>query len=340
MLYGQMTSVLPTLRTGYKGLAATPLTVTNTFITASVLWVNCVEAIVHFNDYLLALGTNKDNTWTNYVVYMKKSHRGKKGGREADENGNGIKPFAINEMTMLAYYKKIHPERFFLFPVVPKYDAYKNSRHTVNVSNYSPGGSEVGPVTGSGIWDPNSWGQYIGGTSGSEGKNKGFSEPTHIAGQAMRMNIDCRPAMLCTNKTMPIRKATDLTTPLSKYSPKPASKASRKLKEGINRNLRGKPPPEEKVSEGGLETPGATPQEEVFRKDREALLKHTLFANGTVTVLYEKKGQNEIDSRGLMKCYTAPHVRCSPSDPWTPLWNLHVHSKQTVLYKSQPCSCA
>jgi hypothetical protein len=109
MLYGQMTSILHTLRTGYKGLAATPLTALptamNTFITASVLWVNSVEAIVHFNDYLLALGTNKDNTWSNYVVYMKKSHRGKRGGREADENGNGIKPFAINEMTMLAYYK-------------------------------------------------------------------------------------------------------------------------------------------------------------------------------------------------------------------------------------------
>jgi hypothetical protein len=60
----------------------------------------------------------------------------------------------------------------------------------------SPGGTEIGPVTGSGILDPESWGQNIGGTSGTKGKDKGFSDSTHIARQAMRMNINSRPAMI------------------------------------------------------------------------------------------------------------------------------------------------
>ena len=38
-------------------------------------------------------------------------------------------------------------------------------------------------------------------------------------------------------------------------------------------------------------------------------------------------------------CYTAPFVRCSEDSPWTPLWNLHVHSKHTQDYKSVPCDC-
>jgi hypothetical protein len=32
--------------------------------------------------------------------------------------------------------------------------------------------SKVGPPTGLGIWDANSWGQYIGGTSKKRGKDK------------------------------------------------------------------------------------------------------------------------------------------------------------------------
>ena len=38
-------------------------------------------------------------------------------------------------------------------------------------------------------------------------------------------------------------------------------------------------------------------------------------------------------------CYTAPFVRCNESDPWTPIWNLHVHSKQTEKFRSVSCRC-
>ena len=39
------------------------------------------------------------------------------------------------------------------------------------------------------------------------------------------------------------------------------------------------------------------------------------------------------------QCYTAPFVRCGDSPIWTPLWNLHVHSKHTQDYKSVACPC-
>lgn len=38
-------------------------------------------------------------------------------------------------------------------------------------------------------------------------------------------------------------------------------------------------------------------------------------------------------------CVTSMHVRLGASYPWTPLWNLHVHSKHTARFRSLPCTC-
>ncbi len=48
------------------------------------------------------------------------------------------------------------------------------------MSDFAPNGREVGPDTGGGIWDPNSWGQLIGGTHSKRGRDKGFSDASHI----------------------------------------------------------------------------------------------------------------------------------------------------------------
>ena len=39
------------------------------------------------------------------------------------------------------------------------------------------------------------------------------------------------------------------------------------------------------------------------------------------------------------RCYTAPFIRCHEQASWTPLFNLHIHSKQTSQYVSQWCPC-
>ncbi len=80
---------------------------------------------------------------------------------DPDKNGIGIKPFAVNEMSMLAYYHELYPHEFHLLPVVAAYP-YVLNKYVCNMSDFGPGGKEVGPPTGHGVWDPNSWGQFMG----------------------------------------------------------------------------------------------------------------------------------------------------------------------------------
>jgi hypothetical protein len=155
LIYGSYTSLLKVLREGYNGLAATPLNANKSFITASVFWISSLKAMQNFNNFLIDLGMNKDGLWKDYLTWLRPYGCCKHGGIDQDKDGNGIKPFAVNEMSMLAYYKSIEPN-FFNLPVVPKYDYYLN-RYICNMSEFGPNGREVGPATGDGIWDPNSW---------------------------------------------------------------------------------------------------------------------------------------------------------------------------------------
>ena len=107
-------------------------------------------------------------------------------------------------------------------------------------------------------------------TSSKNGRDKGFTDASHIAGLAVRMG-GCRPHMIC-----------------------------------------------------GKRSTHLLPE------------KRRVASNGTSPAL---------------ECYTAPYVRCGnmedisqsedaqKGDEWTPIWNLHVHSKHTVNYVSEPCEC-
>lgn len=121
---------------------------------------------------------------------------------------------------------------------------------------------QVGPATGHGIWDSNSWGRHIGGTHSRKGKDIGFTDASHISGQAIRMS-NCKISMECGNQT---------------------SSSSR----------------------------GATNESAI----------------STVEVVSAAHG-----------CHTAPFVRCGGDSHWTPLWNLHVHSKHTEKFRSLPYIC-
>ncbi len=71
----------------------------------------------------------------------------KHGGINPDASGRGIKPFAVNEMSMLAYYHEIAPKEMMLFPVVPQFN-YNLNKWVTNMSEYAPYGREAGPNTG------------------------------------------------------------------------------------------------------------------------------------------------------------------------------------------------
>lgn len=268
LLFGQLTSILDVLKKGYP-LAATPLNANKSFITASVLWIGSLHAIIQFNDFLLALGMQIDESWKSYLKWLRQFACCRHGGVDPDEHGKGIKPFAINEMSMLAYYHELYPQSLKLLPVVPVHN-YVLNRFVCNMSEFGPGGTEVGPDTGLGIWDANSWGQHIGGTSHAKGRDIGFSDPTHISGQAMRMS-GCRVHMLCGNQSY-TKHHSHYMTAISNF------------------------------------------KEEFAR-------------SGVVAVA------------SLAICYTAPFVSCGGGTDWTPLWNLHVHSKHTEKFRSVLCNC-
>jgi hypothetical protein len=161
MVYGRYTSLLPVLRGQYDGLAATPLNVYKSFITASVMWISSYHHLYVFNNFLLELGNNHNGIWDNYLTWLRPHACCKPGGFAPDKDGYGVKRFAVNEMSMLGYYHNIEPTLFKVFPIVPAH-TYLLNRHVINMSTFGPEGSDVGPPTGHGIWDPNSWGQFIG----------------------------------------------------------------------------------------------------------------------------------------------------------------------------------
>jgi hypothetical protein len=339
MLYGKFTSLLPVLRTGYQGLAATPLTANKSFITASVFWVANLRALLEFNDFLLELATNTNKRWRQYLDWLRpygawnliayfsanmqistssifpycfllclrcsktktfclfsstcyRTGCCRPGGVDPDKNGNGIKPYAINEMSMLAFYHHVRPTEFKLFPVVPTFE-YVLNKYVMNMSLFGPGGSDVGPATGHGIWDPNSWGQLIGGTSTKKGRDKGFTDGTHIAGQAIRLN-PCEFKMMCGNQTV------------APYAEPPAGLRKYLSWDGTGRGR--------------------------FNVNVSDAVMQKLSAK-------EKSDLRWWSDHQETQCYTAPFARFSASSPWTPLWNLHVHSKHTLDYVSAPCPC-
>jgi hypothetical protein len=279
MIYGRFTSILPQLRHFYP-LAATPLNIEVTFITASVFWVANLKSLVQFDDYLLGLALNTNKTHDRYIDFLRPSSS-KEGGLYPDASGNGVKIFAINEMSMLAYYHSLYPKELVLLPVVPAHP-FPTTRYTPNVSEFGPMGTRSGHVISHAVWDPNSWGQFIGGTYDYKGKNKRFTDATHIAGVAIRVGV-CQVVFWCSNIT--------------------------DVDYGFHHDRHGRHHLHHKMHHG-----------------LPALALSSL--NSSVTGS-KRKGH----------CYTAPFVRCGDDKQWTPLWNLHVHSKHTIDYKSSFCDC-
>ena len=76
-------------------------------------------------------------------------------------------------MSMLAYYHHLEPTSFYLFPVVPHFP-YILNKHIANLTDFGPFGTQVPGPTGEGIWDPNSYGQFLGMSKKEEEYNTPF----------------------------------------------------------------------------------------------------------------------------------------------------------------------
>lgn len=343
MMYGRITTILPILRASYP-LAATPLNCPLTFITASVFWVAKLEYLVEFNDYLLALGHNTNTTRDSYLNWLR-PYAKKKGGAYADENGDGIKPFAINEMSMLAYYHLVHPLNLKLLPVVPAH-SYLLNKYVCNMSLFGPEGTRVGAPTGHGIWDANSWGQYMGGTSSKKGRDKGFTDASHVSGQAIRMSR-CRAQMICANISEFQYGFDDHAVSAQLFNfPKSDGAEEEKGHIGGGGGGGGGGNVHHSNHHGGHhlrirhDTAGAAADTKI-QSDNTIRRRRLQEERSSVQAVSSGDGNSNNNSLFGMsgRCYSAPFVQCGDDLHWTPLWNLHVHSKHTMEFKSELCPC-
>lgn len=195
MLYGDTSLVVNELTTRYNSsLVATPLNTRILFITASILWVPSVSVLKSFNDFIIELVQNKRNldsygSWTAYMKFLLS-----RGGKKKDGT---VSMYAINEMSMLAFYREMHMDRFLLFPVIPHYQ-FPVHKFFANLNLYVPNKGISSDFLGTGLFDAGSYGQYLDGTHAL--LRPGFSDGNHIAGLAMRVtNGLCTVKMLCTN---------------------------------------------------------------------------------------------------------------------------------------------
>lgn len=122
-----------------------------------------------------------------------------RGGMFPDASGNGIRPYAVNEMSMMGYYHELNKTEMEYLPSMPQGAHVLNKRH-FNVTEFTAGGREVGPSTGFGVWDSGSYGQYIGGTPRFRGRNKGFIDFGHVIGQGI-IRAGCTAKFMCGNTT-------------------------------------------------------------------------------------------------------------------------------------------
>ncbi len=195
MLYGDTSLVVNELTTKYSSsLVATPLNTRILFITASLLWVPSVSVLKSFNNFIIKLVQNKENQdsnnlWTEYMKFLLS-----RGGKKKDGT---VSMYAINEMSMMAFYRETHMDRFLLFPVIPHYQ-FPIHKFFANLNLYVPNKGISLDFLGTGLFDAGSYGQYLDGTHLL--LKPGFSDGNHIAGLAMRVtNGLCTVKMLCTN---------------------------------------------------------------------------------------------------------------------------------------------
>ena len=78
LLYGSLSTIVPTLRKSYRGLAATPLNSPLVFITASVFWISSIQSIVGLNNFFLELSTLK-RLWREYLLWLQAHGAGRQG---------------------------------------------------------------------------------------------------------------------------------------------------------------------------------------------------------------------------------------------------------------------
>jgi hypothetical protein len=206
ILYPSLTGMLPDLR-NYKYVACQPLTKGAYFGTASALWIGSQEGIERMVKYLYDLMDVKGKLVKEWLTdHGMKYGRRKKGGLYPNRRGEGITSHYFNEMAMIGYYAFRDPVHMQWLAPLPPSD-YPPKRRPAqfdlnpwkSAGTRSAAGNHVGPPVMDVVWDPNSYGQFMGGTHRGH-RGAGFLEWDHLIGYAFVKN-PCKARMVCSNAT-------------------------------------------------------------------------------------------------------------------------------------------
>ena len=171
----------------------------------------------------------------------------------------------------------------------------------------------------------------VGGTASKGGRDKRFTDASHVVGQAIRLNPSCELQMRCGNQTVaPYVFTPKGGTPGMTQANSHSTNSSNSDSKGDGGSSSG----------GGSSVIGSSDSHHTGNSSsgsNAGTVIHT--AHGELLTPMERLELLWWEEHQETFCYTAPFVRCSEDEPWTPLWNLHVHSKHTQDYKSERCEC-
>ena len=336
MLYENISKHLSILRGSYTALTATPLSHPNYGLTtASVFWVPRLDLLEKFNKFLLQLAA-QGTVWMSYINWSR--HHGgcckRKGGLYSQKDGGGgLKPFFISEMSMLTYYRELyHDSTLFSFPILPYCGLYPTNRFVQNSTEYAVSGRKVGPPLGDYIFDPGSYGQFLGGTHRTY-PTPGFTDGSHIVGQAFRLSNgispECGVEMRCKGSTIHVSTSSVLIESSVSY---PLNNVSARTRTGGS------------TGTGRNNASISTPNTRITRITTSTMSTGARSAGTGSAGTGSNHESTRTHSAGTgagtgTSCWTAPFVRCKQTEPWVPLLNLHVHNKKTEMYSSRPCNC-
>lgn len=126
MLYGNIASMATSLAAGYPRLGLAP-SIHKRFLSATTMYIGSRAALRKMNSFFTSLVSNSSSSsgaavLTGYATWLRTfscCRPVSQGGMLSHNGVDGVRPWAVNDMTMLAYYRMKHHGEIKLFPILP-----------------------------------------------------------------------------------------------------------------------------------------------------------------------------------------------------------------------------
>ena len=234
MLFADVASLAKKLQAGYPRLGLTP-SIHRRFLSASAMYVGSQAALHKMNAFFLSVAANKTTTGLpQYAAWLRGFACCKpvaQGGLLSQDGVEGVRPWAVTDMTLLAFYRSHFHREVRLFPVLPAglpntttttsaadgtnsvasngSSAYLGGKLPAAVEHhhlpgsaihvYSEGGADAGPELG-GLLDPaNGWGLHLEGQAPNSSSSSLRATDRHAVVEQAVGRFGCRVSFRCTS---------------------------------------------------------------------------------------------------------------------------------------------